>query len=79
MAYSCALFLSRHQSFPVNTRLVAQAAVQEAQLREANLELERQKALERRLQDEMRAKEEHAIAIEEQFSNVQEEVTLTFV
>ena len=51
-----------------------QAAVQEAQLREANLELERQKALERRLQDEMRAKEEHAIAIEEQFSNVQEEV-----
>lgn len=53
-----------------------QAALQEAELREANLKLAQQQEDERRMKVEMRQKEEQALAIEEQFSNVQEEVEI---
>lgn len=52
------------------------AAIQEAELREANLRLARQEEEERRIKVEMKLKEEQAMAVEEQFTNVQEEVEI---
>ena len=57
-------------------KMMDKAALQEAELREAKIKMEQQKAEERRLAAEVQAKEEQALAIEEQFSTVQEEVEI---
>lgn len=57
-------------------KMMDKAALQEAELREANIQLEKQKLKERRMQQEMQAKADQALAIEEQFSNVTEEVEI---
>ena len=48
----------------------------QAELREATIELEQQRLSELRMQQEMAAKAEAALANEEQFSNVQQEVEM---
>jgi len=57
-------------------KMMDMAAIQEAELREANLKLAQKHEEERRMQVEMKLKEEQALAIEEQFGNVQEEVEM---
>lgn len=56
--------------------LFLKAAIQEAELREANLRLAQKEEEERRIRVEMKMKEEQALAAEEQFGNIQEEVEM---
>ena len=57
-------------------KMMDKAALQEAELREAKIKLEQKKEEERRMAAEMKQKEDQALAIEEQFSTVQEEVEI---
>jgi kinesin family protein 3/17 len=55
-------------------KMMDKAALQESELREATHKLEKQRLEELRLRQEKQAEADKAIAIEEQFNNVQEEV-----
>ena len=57
-------------------KMMDKASLQEAELREAKIKLEQKKEEERRMAAEMKQKEDQALAIEEQFSTVQEEVEI---